>query len=264
MTFQATLGLSDKIIQGQFDTSYFIQKYSKSSQFSTQIIPLQFNRQVFFGEEATIDVYQEADILKDVYIQLSYPSGQPSAVCDSFGTYILNWAQLEYGDQLIERIDGEFLEIVNDLTIPQGKQGALSNLLGKNITSNLAVYYIKLPFSILEKGLPVCALQENPRIRLNIRNFWEGCPTASQSNPQFSAILFTTYVFLPEAERNYFINNSLSYLYENTQRVDVSAGYSAQVSVFTEFENPVKELFFVIQDYGANAYVWTNTTYGAD
>jgi Major capsid protein N-terminus len=239
----------------QPEMSYFKEVYKKNSQCSHQIIPLQFPINYSYGEETVIDLYQEGDIITDAYISFTYPAGQPTAVCDSFGTYMLNWVQLEYGDQLIERIDGEFLEMMNDLTVPQAKQGALSNLVGKYLTSNLATYNVKLPFSCFNSGLPICALKENPFIRFSLRNFYEGCASATAINPPFNAILFVTYVFLPEPERNYFIKNSLTYLFEQTQRYDTT-GASSNVTVYTEFQNPTKELFIVIQSTTNQPYQW--------
>jgi len=252
------LGTSDKIISGKPEATYFIQRYSKTSQFASQIIRLQFPISVSYGEETEIELYQEGDLIKDVYLNFLYPSGQPSVVCDSFGTYMLNWAQLEYGDQIIERIDGEFLEMTNDLTVPQTKQSSLSNLVGKSLTSNLSAYYVKLPFSVFDKGLPVCALKENPRIRLSLRNFVEGSLLAGTTNPPFTAALYVNYIFLPEPEKNYFIKNELTILFNQTQRYDLSTFYTSNVTVYTEFQNPTKELFFVLQTPTDLPYQWTD------
>ena len=201
----AFLGSSDKLVPGKFEQSYFIEKYQKKSQCSVQILPHEPDIQVNFGEETTIELLQQGDVINMMYLQFVYPAGQPASVCDSFGTYMFNWVQLEYDGQVIERLDGEFIEIMNDLTVPLSKQGTLSNLTGKYLTSNLSAYYINLPFNILKTGLPVCALNKNPILRINLRNFWEGCPTASSINPVFDATLLCTYVFLEENERNYFV-----------------------------------------------------------
>jgi hypothetical protein len=230
--------------------------YKKNSQFTTQIIRLQFPIAYSYGEEAVIDLYQEGDIINDAYLSFVYPSGQPSAVVNSFGTYILNWAQLEYGDQIIERIDGEFLEMMNDITVPQAKQGALSNLTGKYLTSNLATYNVKLNFSMFKKGLPVCALKENPRVRISLRNFKEGCPTASNINPLFKANLFVQYIFLPESERDFFIKNELTYLFEQTQVFETRA--LSNCTVYTDFQNSTKELFVVIKGKNSPPYSWAD------
>jgi len=257
MNLAESLGTSEKIISGRPETSYFIQRFAKSSQFSNQIISIPLDTAVNFGEEFTVEIYQEADLVSWAYIEFNYPSGQPPAVCDSFGTYMFNWVQLEYGDQILERIDGEFLEMMNDLTVPQTKQGALSNLVGKYLTSNLAVYDVRLSFDLFKKGLPICALKENPRIRFSLRNFNEGCPTATNTNPPFVGSLFVNYLFLPEPERNYFIKNSLTYLFEQTQRFDTTLGNS-NCTVFTDFQNCTKELFIVIQSSIGLPYQWTD------
>jgi hypothetical protein len=263
MTTIAVLGSSDKLIQGKIEQSYFIEKYQKKTQCSTQILPLVPDVQINFGEEATIELLQQGDILRQIYLQFNYPTGQPSAVCDSFGTYMFNWVQLEYDSQVIERLDGEFIEITNDLSIPQAKQGTLSNLTGKYMTSNLATYYINLPFSILQTGLTVCALKQNPVLRFNLRNFSEGCPSAS-GNPLFDATLMCKYIFLEETERNYFIHKPLTYLYESVQRLDVDAGYANSISVYSDFQNSTKEIYIIIRNKNANAYVWNNTFLGGD
>lgn len=260
----AFLGSSDKLVPGKFEQSYFIEKYQKKSQCSVQILPHEPDIQVNFGEETTIELLQQGDVINMMYLQFVYPAGQPASVCDSFGTYMFNWVQLEYDGQVIERLDGEFIEIMNDLTVPLSKQGTLSNLTGKYLTSNLSAYYINLPFNILKTGLPVCALNKNPILRINLRNFWEGCPTASSINPVFDATLLCTYVFLEENERNYFKNKNLTYLYEHSQRLDVDAGYSNSVSVYSGFQNLSKEIYVVIKDKNANAYVWNNRFTGGD
>ena len=244
-------------ISGKPETSYFIERFAKSSQFSNQIIPLQLDTAVNFGEEFTIDIYQEGDLVTAAYLEFTYPQGKPSAVCDSFGTYMLDWIQLEYGNQIIERIYGEFLEMMSDITVPQGKQGALSNLTGKYLTSNLAVYDVRLSFDMFNRGLPICALKENPRIRVSLRNFYEGCPTATNVNPPFTATLFVNYVFLPETERNYFIKTPLTYLFEQSQRFDTVLPTS-NCTVYTDFVNPTKELFFVLQTPTDLPYQWTD------
>jgi hypothetical protein len=249
----AAIGTDPRL--GKPELSAIREVYKKKSQFTTQIIPLQFPISYSYGEEAVMDLYQEGDIINDAYVSFVYPSGKPSAVVDSFGTYILNWIQLEYGDQIIERINGEFLEMMNDITVPQGKQGALSNLTGKYLTSNLATYNVKLNFSIFKKGLPVCALKENPRVRISLRNFNEGCPTASAVNPVFKATLFVQYVFLPETERNFFIKNKLTYLFEQTQLFQTKT--LSNCTIYTDFQNCTKELFVVLKGDSLSPYNWS-------
>ena len=88
MNLAESLGTSEKIISGRPETSYFILRFAKSSHFSNQIISIPLDTAVNFGEEFTLEIYQEADLVSGAYLEFNYPSGQPPAVCDSFGTYM--------------------------------------------------------------------------------------------------------------------------------------------------------------------------------
>jgi hypothetical protein len=182
---------------------------------------MQFPKDIYYGNEVTIDLYQEGDIIDAVWLRLVFPPGLTATVCDSFGTYVLNWVQLEYEGRVIERLHGEYIEIMYDTDVSQGKQAALQNFIGKGLTTPLTTYTVKLPFNILRTGLPVCALDKNPILRFNIRNFSD-CGTGVAANPQFNATLLVDYVFLEEKERNFFIENELTYLIEQTQFVNIN------------------------------------------
>ena len=236
-----SLGTSDNIIAGNPKMTYMRDVYKRTTQCTNQLITMQFPKNIYYGSEVTVDLYQEADIIDAAWLQLAFPTSG-STVCDSFGTYVLNWVQLECGNQIIERLHGEYIELFNDLTVPQGKQGALSNLVGKNLTSNLASYSVKLPFSAFKYGLPVCALKENVRIRFNIRNFYECVSGTSNINPLFNATMLVNYIFLQEEERNFFVKNPLTYLvgqnqYFSTQFVPNMTQYS-----FRPFQLPLLTL----------------------
>jgi len=211
-----SLGTSEKLIAGSPTMTYMRDVYRGSAQCTNQVITMQFPKNIYYGSEVTVDLYQEGDIIDAVWLRLVFPPGLTATVCDSFGTYVLNWAQLEWGNQTIERIHGEYIEMFNDLNVHQGKQTALTQFVGKSTTTPLTTYTVKLLFSAFKYGLPVCALKENPRIRFNIRNFSE-CGTGVTVNPLFDATLLVDYIFLQEKERNFFVKTSLTYLVGQNQ-----------------------------------------------
>ena len=211
-----TLGTSEKIISGEPKMTYMTEVFKKKSRCSNQLVTMQFNSTSIYGSETFIELYQEGDLIDGVWLRLTYPPGQPTAVVDSFGTKIINWVQLEYGDKVIERLHGEFILFVLGLDTPFGKSDTLNNMTGSSTNSSLTTYTIKLPFSAFKQGLPICALSENVTIRFNLNNFKTGCPNGT--DPQiFNATLLVNYIFLEEDERNYFKNNKLNYLLEQTQ-----------------------------------------------
>lgn len=195
--------------------TYMKEVYKRKTRCINQLVTLQLNNKTYFGEESEFELYQEGDLINSAWIVLTFPGGT-STVCESFGTYMINWVQLEYDGQVIERLYGEYLDILNDLTISQGKQSALKSLVGKGLTTPLSKYTIKLPFDLFNKGFPVCALKKNPVIRLNIRNFSE-CGTGITINPLFNAVIVVDYIFLEEDARSFFVKSPLNYLIEQTQ-----------------------------------------------
>ena len=254
-----TLGTNERVLAGNPQMTYMKEVYKRTTRCSNQVIMLQFPKTVTYGSEMTMDLYQEGDLIDNVWVRLVFPPGLTNTVCDSFGTYVFNWVQLEYENQIIERLHGEYIEMFNDITVNQGRQGALTQFVGKNTTTPLTTYTIKLPFSAFRLSFPVCALKQNARIRFNIRNFSE-CGTGVTTNPQFNATLLVDYVFLEEKERNFFINNSLKYLVGQNQLYSTQLTAQQPINtVFTQFRNPCKELFFVLQTPGSSPYTYNST-----
>lgn len=223
--------------------------------FSHQVSRLQFPKDVHFGDETEIWLSKAADVIDTVYLRVQWPP-LSSGVDDSVGTRMIDFVELVYEDQLIERHYGESLELLNDLTVPQAKQGVLTQLLGKNTTSNLSSYYVRMPFSI---KLPICALRTHPRLRIKFRpstDFTSG--TLNYVDP-INVDLFVNYIYLPEAERERYRNGTFDYMTRTIQRAQLGIGpNTTNISVYTNFVGSVNELYWVIQNDGSSAYNYTN------
>jgi hypothetical protein len=107
-----------------------------------------------------------------------YASGWSQANSNSFQTYpaqaalsLIRSVELYIGGQLIETIPQGYIQIINDLDVPNEQQASLSNLYQVPITSTSdADCYLKIPFSLDQ--LPVCALgNQTVEILVNIGNF---------------------------------------------------------------------------------------------
>ena len=222
------------------------------AQFATQTIRVQFDKDMAFGNDVTVRVPKTGDIANTIFLRVTWPVGGPSTVPPYAGTAIINRVELLYKDQVIERHYGETMNMMNELTVPQAKQAALTALVGKGITSNLASYYIQLPF----RPLPLVSLDETPKIRVVYS-------TAVAYAGQFKADLFVDYVYVSKAEREYMTSNPLSYYTQTFQLVRFripTSSYQTTYSLLTQFTNSVSELFWVIQaDNASNVYDYTNT-----
>jgi hypothetical protein len=149
--------------------------------------------------------------------------------------------------------------MLGDLAVTQGKQAALTSMVGTSRTSNLASYHIPLVFSILKKGLPLCALDEPPKLRVVFKP--SSYFTTTVYTKPIQVDLFVEYVYVTEAEREYIRGRELVYVTQSFQRMSyrVPAGQTS-IQLLTSFVNDVKELFWVIQsDAASNVYDYGTT-----
>ena len=230
------------------------------AQFARQTIRLQFPKDIHWGDDMTVWVAKTGDIARTMYLRVTWPSDAPTTVQPSAGTAMIDRVELSYKDQLIERIYGENLYMIGDTRVPQAKQAALTNMVGTSTTSNLASYHIPIPFSILDKGLPLIALDEAPKFRIVFKpsTFF----TTEVYTKPIQVDLFVEYVYVTQAERDYLTSHELIYTTESFQRMQFRVpplATQSSVQFLTSFVNDVKELYWVVQDDNASNVYDYNT-----
>ena len=222
--------------------------------FAHQFTRLQFQKDVHFGDEIDINISREGDVLKNnVYLRVQWPTIS-TGVDDSFGTRMIDFIELLYNTQLLERHYGETMQILNDLTVPLAKQTALNQLLGTGNTFNLQEYYVRIPLSV---NLPLCALNQDPVIRIKFRKLSE--ISNSTYTGTINVDLFVDYVYLTDPEKKHFKTNFFDYNAKTYQRLqfNIDPGATNEV-VQTNFIGSVSELYWVIQTDGASDYDMSN------
>jgi len=227
---------------------------SVPAQFSHQVTRLQFPKDVHFGDDISIWIAKVGDVaLGNMYLRVDWPD-VAAPVDDSAGTRMIEFVELRYENNLLERHYGESLELMNDLSVPTAKQQVLSTLIGKGLTSNLVSYYIRMPFRL---NLPLCALKKAPVFRVKFRKCHE-FSTLNWTDP-IQCDLFVDYVYVTKAERDYFKTATLDYLTHTIQRLQFTVGAGATDEIIvSDFTRPVKELYWVIQTDGSAAYNYLN------
>lgn len=228
------------------------------AQFARQTIRLQFDKDVHFGDDASIILAKAGgDVIDTITLRVDWPADMSSNVQYSTGTAMIDRVELLYKDQIIERHYGESMYILGDVSVPEAKQSGLSNLVGTHTTSNLATYFIQFPFSI---KLPICALDEPPTIRIIFQ------PSSYFSDVTYTQpvnmSLYVNYVYVSAAERKYLKETQLSYPTRTFQRTQFRIPYTfTEFSFDTSFVNMVKEIFWVLQldQYSSNVYDYSDS-----
>lgn len=253
----AFLGQEDIALSVDPQVTYFKEKYEGSSLFASRVDKVQFdNGALVMGAENFIELPRSGDLITEMYLKVFLPASILAVVVEeSIGTLLINYVEIYFGSELIERIYGEFIAMKYDIEVPEGKQQALRGLIGKGSQVAATSYTIPLPFSMLEKGIPLCAMKEQVTFRI-VTN-----PTTTFTLPPVSitepvtSYLHVEYTYLGQKEIDYISKTPKIHIIEQVQLAEFFAPIGAtSVRCNLGFSNVVKELFFVIQNETALAY----------
>jgi hypothetical protein len=265
MAGRATLayfGADDVMLVGNPEITYFLEKYSAPVPFAKRLEVISFDTQVKFDGESVVQIPKRGEMISNLYLKFTTPQLN-AALCDSAMTYMIDHVELYLGGQLVERLFGEYIEMMNDLKTPKGKQATLRYLTGKvypetSSTVN-SVYTVPLPFSCLLKGLEMDNSYIEFRVVLKSSTTFTINPVLRWVTP-LNIQLLVEYVYL-----NIKLDRKIQ-MYEQVQRVEFIAPVGVNnVRLQLGLMNPVKEMFFVIQNSGAFGFDYTtNGTFSLD
>jgi hypothetical protein len=252
----AQLGTADVILSGQPDITLFLEQYKPQGLFASRVINVQFENEPAFGTDSTVDVPLSGDLITSMYVRmdLTFPYG--TAFYDAAGTLMIERVELYSGNQLIERMWGEFITLLNEVEVPYGQQPGLTEIIGGSLIGGgnapLARYTIPIKFKCLQAGLPVTP---NMRVRIILNDISNFC-TDPATPIKMSFNFFSEYIFLSENEREYIQRRGpVIHLSENVQRaMYVAPAGTSNIRCMTNFLHPVKELFFTVQNQGAKGF----------
>jgi hypothetical protein len=253
----AFLGQEDIALSVDPQVTYFKEKYEGSSLFASRVDKVQFDNDVLvLGGENFVELPRSGDLITEMYLKVFLPpSLRATVVEESVGTLFIDHVELYIGSMLIERIYGEFIAMKYDIQVPQGKQPALKGLIGKGTQVAAPSYTIPLPFSLLEKGIPMCAFKEPVTFRIitnSSRTFT--LPPIDIADP-IPSFLHVEYTYLGQKEIDYIRKTPRNHIVEQVQLAEFAAPLGAlNVRCNLGFSNIVKELFFVVQNDTALGY----------
>jgi len=260
MAGRATLayfGADDVMLVGDPEITYFLEKYTGQIPFAKRLEVLSFDTDVRFGTDNLVQITKRGDLITNVYLKF-IPPIIPSAFCDSVMTYMIEYVEILYDGQMVERLYGEYIEMMFDLKTPKGKQTTLQYLSGRVYPATSATvnseYTLPLPFSCFQKGFELGDALVELRVVLRKSSLFT-IPIYEYALPINMQIL-VEYAYLgTKLKRDIQI-------YEQIQRVEFFAPQGVNnVRLQLGFMNPVKELFLVIQN--TNAFSFDYTTDGS-
>ena len=257
----AYLGADDVMLVGNPEVTYFLEKYSAPVPFAKRLEVLSFDTQVRFGGDNTIQITKRGDMVTNLYLKFT-PPVLPTAFCDSAMTYMIDYTEIYYNGQMIERLYGEYIEMMFDLKTPKGKQSTLQYLSGKVYPITSATvnteYTLPLPFNCLRKGLEIKDAYIEFRVVLKKSSTFT-IPVYEYTLP-LNIQLLVEYVYTAaDIKRDIQV-------YDQVQRIEFIAPLGVNnVRLQLGLMNPVKEIYIVIQNSGAFGFDFTTDgSYSAD
>jgi len=271
----ATTGLIDQWLTGEPSHSLFLSRFRRHTPFSIASVETPFDgNPVDFGRTVSCRIPQnKGDLIRNMTVKITLTDPSP----DNFGkndnyyppsvcSHMVEYADLVIGNQVIQRLTGEFIYIYNQLW--HNSDDVEQSIYFLNGHGNFLTYsdrtytyYMDLPFYFHRNSslaIPSCALTKQlVEVRLTLRPFSEmlfmgGALVAPDSTVATGEIrnlsLDTEMVFLGEEERAYVMSRPMEYLITqlNVSQFDIKDGETER-AVLLKFQGPVREMFFVSQ-----------------
>lgn len=256
MAGRATLayfGADDVMLIGDPEITYFLEKYTGQVPFAKRLEVLSFDTDVRFGTDNLVQIIKRGDLITNLYLKF-IPPIIPTAFCDSVMTYMIEYVEILFDGQMVERLYGEYIEMMFDLKTPKGKQTTLQYLSGRVYPATSAPvnseYTLPIPFSCFQKGFEMGDAHVELRVVLKKSSLFT-IPVYEYTLPINMQIL-VEYAYL-----GFKLKREIQ-VYEQVQRVEFFAPQGVNnVRLQLGFMNPVKELFLVIQNTDALAFDYT-------
>ena len=264
-------GAQDIYLTGNPAITFFKVVYKRHTNFSMESVRQTFNGVADFGRKVTCTIARMGDMIHRMYLQVTLPAlADGERWTHRVGLALIKTAELEIGGQKIDTQYGEWLNIWNELSLPNDKRLGWQKMVGHEIrginfdddnywdTGNGApqtTLYIPLEFWFCRNvglALPLISLQYHEvKVHIDFRNLSEldrfNSPIENSYNI-VDAALWCDYIYLDTDERRRFAQASHEYLIEQTQVVEQSVQPGSDATrVDLTYNHPVKELVWVVQ-----------------
>lgn len=261
----------DKYLTQQPEISFFKYSFKKYSNFSIEAIELNFNDRLVFGQESNIIILRHGDLINRMYLKLSIKakcSTKRWGLCKNFGINLIDYVEIFLGEQKIDTLYGEWLNIWYNLSLNSNLKSGYDEMIGNNnIYTNIYKdendrdidLFIPIDFFFNKNiglALPLISLQRmEVIIKVKLKNF-EDCINSDKdftindwdTVPVINGTLLVDYIFLDSKERNIFIQSNNELLIEQHNKIPyINLNSNTQFyNEYIELYNVTKSIYWTI------------------
>jgi hypothetical protein len=259
-------GAQNVYLSGNPQITFFKLAYKRHTNFTIRPVEQKFEGNVKLGSKNTIILSKNGDLLSQCYIKTTLSPGTSSGVShfirSEVGHRLIDYIELEIGEQRIDKHYGVWYSIWNQLVLQGGKQDGYDRMIGNvselitdtTVEKNDYDLYIPLHFFFCRHSglaLPLIAIQYN-EVKLTVKfqtyekiayaDTWSILPSIKDTS------MINNYIFLDMEERKLFLEKDHEYLIEQLQYSGEEKLIRKKSIVDLDFYHPVKELFWITQD----------------
>ena len=290
-------GAQDVYLTGNPQITFFKVVYRRHTNFAMESIEQTFNGSADFGKKVTCTISRNGDLIHSMYLQTDLPAitvGNTAYFrwADKPGHALIKNVEVEIGGQKIDKHYGDWLNIWSELTLPRGKERAFNHMIGEDVSrgsggqdtalnnvsndfrigSDVSIKRLNVPLQFWFNrnpglALPLIALQYHEvKVNFEFRDIaGMGALDSGRSNTTLTSSsgsltntsLWVDYIYLDTDERRRFAQVSHEYLIEQLQFTGEESVTTTSKTATLNFNHPVKELVWVVQDdrvLAANQY----------
>jgi len=271
-------GAQDIYLTGNPEITYFKTVYRKHTNFAIESIEQHFDGTADFGKKVTVSVSRNGDLIGRTYIKADLPSIQTDGASgfswtEELGHFLVKSIEIEIGGQIIDKHYGTWLSIWSSLTLDRNHETGYNRMIGNigllagnnlvaavpaNTLTPIKTIYVPLQFWFNKNpalALPLIALQYHEvKFHIEFETFENlksnefSSGTITPVNPSLTNVsMWIDYIYLDTEERRRFAQNSHEYLIEQVQFSENISLLGKDMSIYLDFNHPVKEMVWVIQ-----------------
>jgi len=230
-------GAQDTWLTGKPEVSFFRSSYKRYTHYANS-----FERQLIQGNPAagnisTIRLEKKGDLVNSIYMIAK--DSNAAVIPTTIWTNVIDKIELLIGGQIVDTQDITWMTSVEPIT---GAQNFSQRFLNHNTAgpTNITAGFLPLKFFFCKDwnvSLPMVALQYHD---VELRITW-----AAGVNTALQYEAWTNFVYLDQAEREYFANTPMDMLFTQVNRIPIGTANMQELAL----AHPIKFLAFQSNNY---------------
>jgi hypothetical protein len=236
------------------ELTFFKTQYSRHTNFSQELMEFSVRSGYTFGNRHTVVIPRNGDLIGDLFLEVKLSNTDTH--CYGLGNALIESVELEIGGQLIERIYGNCMNIIGEMTQSDEKRTVWDKFVGNHSEKDCKKLLIPLPFFCSNPGkyLQLIAMSYH-EVRINIKLANRDTVMLPENCTIESIKLVGNYIYLDSDERrriaqtpSEFLITSYITMGENLFTTDILNPISNHKFDISNFIHPTSEIFWVVQN----------------